>query len=125
MKVVCIRLISPVNGRSMTDSSWVKLDSEYPVLSILAAPGGKVQVQILTEDGIGAGWFDSSMFMTSDATIPSNWVVKINDGGEIEMAPDRWTRPGFWEAFYDGVPAARQAFDEELSIILGPEAFKS
>jgi hypothetical protein len=118
MKVVCVQLISPVDGKPLTDSAWVKLDTEYPVLSILAAPGERVQLQILTEDGQSAGWFDAAMFMTSDASVPPNWIVKIGDGGELEMAPARWTRSGFWESFYDGDPEARSAFAEELSIIL-------
>jgi hypothetical protein len=118
MKVVCIRLISPVDGKPLTDSAWVKLDAEYPVLSILAAPGQRVQLQILTEDGQSAGWFDAAMFMTSDASVPPNWIAKVGDGGELEMAPARWTRSGFWESFYDGDPEARSAFAEELSIIL-------
>jgi hypothetical protein len=58
------------------------------------------------------------MFMTSDVSIPPNWIVTIGDGGELEMAPARWTRSGFWESFYDGDPEAGSAFAEELAIIL-------
>jgi hypothetical protein len=118
MKVVCVRLISPVDGKPMADSAWVKLDGEYPVLSVLAVPGGRVQVQILTEDGQSAGWFDAAMFMTSDASIPPNWIVRIGDGGELEMTPARWTTPGFWELFYNGDSGARSAYADEISIIL-------
>jgi hypothetical protein len=118
MKVVCVQLISPVDGKPMTDSAWVRLDTEYPVLSVLAAPGGRVQVQILTEDRQSAGWFDAAMFMTSDASVPPNWIVKIGDGGQLEMAPARWAAHGFWESFYDGDQQARSTFAEELAIIL-------
>lgn len=118
MKVVCVKLVSPVDGKPLTDSAWVRLDTEYPVLSILAAPGGKVHLQILTDDGQSAGWFDAAMFMTSDASVPPNWIAKIGDSGELEMAPARWTRSGFWESFYDSDPEARSAFAEELSTIL-------
>jgi len=125
MKVVCVRLISPVDGKPMTDSTWVKLDAEYPVLSVLAVPDGRVQLQILTDDGQNAGWFDAAMFMTSDASVPPNWAVRIGEGGELEMAPTRWSTPGFWESFYDGDPHARRVFAEELSVILASAASTS
>ena len=125
MKVACVQLISPVDGKPMTDSAWVKVDAEYLVLSVFAVPGGRVQVQILTEDGQSAGWFDAAMFMTSDASVPPNWIVNIRDGGELELTPARWAAPGFWESFYDGDPQARSAFAEELSIILAASASAS
>jgi hypothetical protein len=122
MKVVCVQLISPVDGKPMAETAWVKLDAEYPVLSVLAAPAGRVQVQILTEDGRSAGWFDAAMFMTSDSSVPSNWVVSIGECGEFELGPARWAAPGYWESFYDGDPQARVIFAEELSVILATAA---
>ena len=38
MKVVCVQLVSPVDGKPLADSAWVMLDTEYPVLSILLRP---------------------------------------------------------------------------------------
>jgi hypothetical protein len=118
MKVMCVRLINPVDGKPMTDSAWLSIDREYPVLSVAATPDGSVQLQVLTDDGRTLGWFESAMFITTDVAIPANWVVRVGERGIVELAPARWLEPGFWESFYDLDPGARRVFEEELSAIM-------
>ncbi|MGN6686445.1 MAG: hypothetical protein ACTHK1_02795 [Actinomycetales bacterium] len=112
-----MRLISPVDGKPMTDSAWLSVDRVYRVLSVAATPEGSVQLQVVTDDGRSLGWFESAMFMTTDGAIPPNWVARIGDRGAVELAPARWLVPGFWESFYDLDPGARRVFEEELAAI--------
>lgn len=119
MRVLCVRLVSQVDGTPMTTSPWVKLDGEYPVLSVLTEPAGRVLLQILTEEDSTAARFDSSMFMTTDPSLPPNWIARIGEDGSLDLAPQRWLVPGFWDAFHDDDPVARSTYGEELSVILG------
>ena len=100
-------------------SPWVTLDREYAVVSMLAEPGGRVQLQVLTDDGRSLGWFDSTNFMTVDDCIPSNWTARVGEGGVLELAPAVWLAPGFWEAYYDGDAEVADAVAVELRTILG------
>jgi hypothetical protein len=118
MKVRCVALISPVDGMAMTESSWITVGLEYPVLSVITEPGGGVLLQVLMGDDRSAGWFAAAMFITTDAAVPSNWTAHVGEGGVLTLEPDRWRVPEFWEHFYDGDPAARRIFDEELQVIL-------
>jgi len=119
MKILCTKLPAPVDGMELESSPWVTLHREYPVVSLLAEPGGRVQLQILTDDGRSLGWFDSTNFMTVDGSIPSNWTTRVGEGGTLELAPAVWLAPGFWEAYYDGDLTAADAVAAEIRTILG------
>lgn len=119
MRVLCVRLISPVDGSAITDSSWLSLHREYAVLSMAATPSGQVQLQVVTDDRQSLGWFDSQGFVTTDGTIPSNWTAKISESGTLEIAPATWHAEGFWEAYYDGDSETRRVYAEELKTVLG------
>ncbi len=114
MKVVCTKLPPLPNGEALDASPWVTVDAEYYVASVLAEPGGQVQIQIVTDDGRSLAWFDSSSFMTVDGTMPDRWCAQIGEGGVLEIAPASWLAPGFWEAYYDGDPSAGDAVEAEL-----------
>jgi hypothetical protein len=116
MMVRCVKLLSPVDGSEQTESAWLTLDREYVVLSVLAAPGRDVKLQILNDEH-SAGLFVSEMFLTTDASMPSNWIAKVSEGGLLELAPERWHKPGFWESYYDRDPEAVKIFDEDTSVI--------
>jgi hypothetical protein len=114
MKVICTKLPLSPNGEALESSPWVTLDAEYCVVSLLAEPGGQVQIQIVTDDGRSLGWHHSMYFMTVDGTVPDRWTVQIGEGGMLELAPTAWLAPGFWEAYYDGDPSAVDAVESEL-----------
>jgi hypothetical protein len=119
MKVVCTKLPATVSAGPQDRSPWVTVHAEYRVVSLIARPAGRVQIQIVTDDGRSLAWFDSTDFMTVDHTVPATWVAKIGEGGTLELAPTSWLAPGFWESYYEGDRAAADAVEAELSDFLG------
>ena len=118
MKVVCVRLISSVDGTPVPESRWLTLHAEYVVLSISAEPGGPLHFRILADDRYTPALFDSAMFAVTDGAIPPNWTVETDEGGALELGPARWLASGFWEAFFERDPHAVQVFAEEMGVIL-------
>lgn len=119
MKVLCTRVPTPLDGLHLDSSPWVTVDKQYTVLCILAESGGRVQLNLLTDDGQSFGWFDSDCFLTVDPAIPSSWSAQISEDGTLELAPQDWLQEGFWERYYEGDPVAREAADREVAVLLG------
>ena len=85
MKVRCTQLLAH-DGRGQLESSpWLTIDAEYHVVSLLAHPGGRIQLQLLTDDSDSLGHFESTAFMTVDETVPENWHARIGEGGLLEF----------------------------------------
>lgn len=116
MKVICIRVPSPIDGMQLDSSPWVTVDRDYTVVSVLAEVGGRVKVQLLN-DTQSLGWFNANCFLTVDSTIPANWVARVGEGGALRLAPAAWLEEGFWERFYDADPDAHESVERELTII--------
>jgi hypothetical protein len=112
MRVLCVKIVSPVIREEVLEHPGVRIDAEYQVLSILAQPRRGAQFRIITDDGIPA-LYDAAMFVTTDDTLPPNWVVRTSDAGVVEIAPRVWLQPGFWERYFDGDPIAREEFATE------------
>jgi hypothetical protein len=113
MKVICTKVPPSPTGEVLDTSPWVTVDAEYEVVSVIAEPARRVLVQIVTDDG-SLGLFDSTSFMTVDGTVPEGWTARVGEDGVLELAPTAWLAPGFWEAYYDGDPAAIDAVTSEL-----------
>ena len=114
MKVLCVRLPGPLDGSTLDSSPWITVDKVYTVTSVTAEPGGRVQIQIVADDGRSLAWFNSETFLTVDSAIPDSWVVKVGESGTLDLAPASWREPGFWEAYYDGDATAKGTVEAEL-----------
>jgi len=121
MKVLCTAIISPVSGEPTTSSTWLRIDGEYLVVGVLAVPGRRVELQIIDEGGQAPSWWDSAMFMTTDARVPSNWAAQVGDGGAVRLGPRPWLAPDFWENYFDREPTAIKVFDEEFAHMLAED----
>jgi hypothetical protein len=119
MKVICHQLLSHDSRGTLETSSWVTIGAEYDVVSLAAYGNGRIELQLLTDDGHNLGWFDAAAFSTSDESIPDNWVSRIREGGSLQLAPRPWLAPGFWEDYHDGDAAAIGVVEVELSKMLG------
>jgi len=97
----------------------VKVGQEYDVLEVVASAGRYVQLRLDLAPGLPSLW-DAEMFATTDASIPSNWVATVVDGGFFVLGPERW-RDGFWERYFDDDAAAVAVFEEERAKTLGLE----
>jgi hypothetical protein len=58
--------------------------------------------------------FDAPMFTIVDQSRPTSWITESLDGHEYSY-PRPFGKPGFWEDYHDGVPAARRAFSRFLN----------
>jgi hypothetical protein len=116
MRVRCVA-ITGSDGRLCADSAWIKVASEYPVLSLLVTSDGKTMLQVMSEDRRTPAWFAASMFETIDTSIAPNWVAKLRDDGVLALGPQNWLEPGFWESYFDGDAQARSDFDAESEAI--------
>lgn len=117
MKVQCNLLRSPATGKILESSPWLTIGKEYVVISIVSGLAGKVMLHLVTDDG-SFGFFDVDCFLTTDQSIPSNWVGQIDDHGDLELAPASWLEMGFWESYYDDDVAAQATVNTELAVMM-------
>jgi hypothetical protein len=118
MRVVCVKFLDPVTGEERAEDSWLKLDRDYPVLSIDVEADRRVWLRIESEEAGTPALFDAEMFLTTSTALPSNWRVRVGEGGSLELAPEAWLRAGFWEDFFDRVPEAMEAYEKERAATL-------
>jgi hypothetical protein len=126
VRVRCIRFFKssgPGYGESVEEHPRLRLGEEYVVLSVLVDRSiWRVGLQLHEDDEWHPwSWYPAGMFETVSTAIPSNWVTKLNSDGALELAPEAWLQPGFYEGYVDGErngPAAQAIFERELAIIL-------
>ena len=118
MKVKCVQLLDGM-GKPVDRSSWAKLGSVYHVLG-LWIQNGHVKLRLVGEEDDPA-LYQPEMFEVVSSMIPSTWVVTSPKLGCFSIEPEPWTRPGFWEAFYEGDPKAIACFEEERRKIVGSD----
>jgi hypothetical protein len=76
---------------------------------------------MLGEEKTTPALFEPEMFEIASSVIPAVWVVTSQKPGALEFGPLSWSRPGFWEDYFDGLPDARAAFDIELAKIVASD----
>lgn len=119
MRVLCGKVVSSTTGELMESSPWLHVDGEYVVLAIEMVPDRRIFLRLVGDDGEGGpGLYDSEMFVTVSSEIPSTWVVAVREGGGLDLAPQRWLAPGFWEEYFDRGQSAIAIFEEEKAKIL-------
>ncbi|WP_344570820.1 hypothetical protein [Streptomyces axinellae] len=109
MIVRCLQIISPTTGEAVTEHPSIRVGAEYPVLEVLTA-GNRVLLRIpelLDTAGHrdSPGVWDAAMFSIMSSRIPGCWVAELR-GSRLALAPREWQRPGFWDDYFDDVPAA-------------------
>jgi hypothetical protein len=109
VKAVCVR-VAGEGGRD----SWLALNHEYQVLSVLMTPKGPAKLRIIADDGRTPVLAAASLFAMSAQPLPPNWVVAIREGGAVELGPSPWLEPGFWERYFDSDADAILKFQEEI-----------
>ena len=66
---------------------------------------------------------NARQFVTVCTKRPSNWRAIIDDNGSFHLMPESWSKPGFWESYFNGERAAEQRFIEELRKIETDESY--
>jgi hypothetical protein len=93
---------------------WLRLEYEYVVLSIESIAGDTMAYRIVSEDNHTPALFEISLFDVVDNRIPPSWIVVPVEGTMLHFMPAGWAESGFWEALFDGDPAATEAFGEQV-----------
>lgn len=67
--------------------------------------------------------FEADQFITVNDKIPSNWVVSLDELGNMNIAPRKWLRPSFWEDYFNFDSLAISDFESEMETIIA-ESYK-
>lgn len=59
--------------------------------------------------------FNASCFRVVDEARPPFWSCEVGAEGELYCGPRQWKRPGFFEAYHDGIASIRDEFWRDLS----------
>jgi hypothetical protein len=119
MKVRAV-LLRDIMRKPIDRSSSLTLGNEYVVLAIwvaLAVPQAtQAQVHLLTDEGgRSSGLFDLSDFEITDDRPSRFWRVRF-ENSHLQLEPEAWMIPDFWETFHNEnptvpVPDVTERFD--------------
>jgi len=115
VKVLCVTL----GDSQPSPTGWLTLHREYLVLAILALPGRTIRFRVLSDDGRTPILADSSLFAAPVQPLPATWAGTVTEDGVVELGPQRWLEPGFWERFFDRDPVAVEVFSQEVEALGG------
>ncbi|MFJ9914712.1 hypothetical protein [Actinacidiphila glaucinigra] len=121
MIVRCVQIISPATGKVVSDHPGIRVGSEYPVLEVLTT-ASRVLLRIperldITGERESPGLWDAAMFTVVSDRMPECWVAGLEEG-RLTLAPQEWQRLGFWEDYFDDVPAAVAEYERLRAEIL-------
>jgi hypothetical protein len=112
MIVRCVRIINEMTGEPLPPNSWLSVGRTYVVLAVFVADGASPKYRIIGDDAVTPALHAASQFDVVSAALPSIWKAHLVPYKYFELAPLSWTAAGFWEAYFDGDPAAEAAFRE-------------
>jgi hypothetical protein len=117
MRVRCERLLSPTTGQPLDRSPLITIGQEYLVLSVIAQPGNRILIRLIDDRGESPSVWDVQMFTTTSTRIPYVWESRVDQHGNLTLAPAAWQRLGFWEEYFDGDARAVEEFRAGLEAI--------
>ena len=106
MKVKCIKLVDEQTGESLESSSWLSVGKVYHVLSMNMEDGLPIKFQLIGNDGQTPAYHDANQFEIVTNNIPTGWVIDFMSQSHFRLSPKAWSKPGFWEEYFDGEPEA-------------------
>jgi len=123
MKVECVRLR---DGRESAGDSdgWLRVGEQYDVLAIetnvlASMPPMRASFRVFEpRDGIPGLWA-TSLFEVIDASVSRRWTAKVEEDGNLMLAPSAWHAEGFWARLADGEPGAQKEYRTELDHLVG------
>ena len=116
MRVACIRL---EDGRTQNGQSdgWLRVGDEYTVLALETDIRGpraedRAVFRIADKRGGAPGLLGAYLFRVVDGRLPTAWHAIVNERGNLEIGPEAWLEPGYWERFFDSDPDAKREFEQ-------------
>lgn len=98
-------------------SGWLVAGREYTVLSIEVNANAHVVYRIRSEDNGQPVLFDAKAFRITDSSLSPVWQVACLEDGSHSFEPEPWSRPGFWEAFFDHDSDTVRVYREQVALI--------
>ena len=105
-------------GDDRKSDSWLTLNHEYLVLSILIPSKGPAKLRIIADDNRTPILVDATMFEAISQPLPGTWGATIRGNGVMEIGPQRWLRFGFWEQYFNADADAVSVFEQELQLMM-------
>src|SRR5690348_5190973 len=97
MIVECVKIIDKVTGELQKTSHWLTIGKRYTVLAVGYHAGRGLLFRVMSDDGFTPIVADSRQFELVSSRLPSTWIGSLDKNGDLMLAPNAWTRPGFWE----------------------------
>src|SRR4051812_42158066 len=76
-------------------------DREYVVLAVgtdRKREGATVMIHEPDDGGaFDWAWWSLDLFEITSPALPTNWVLHRHEGGEVDLLPAAWCRPGHWD----------------------------
>jgi hypothetical protein len=117
MKVRCTKLIDAF-GNPQERSPWLTLGEVYDVLAVHYDIDRKWLFYIVGDGPNGLALFPLEQFEIVSAKLSSTWITSWKENGLFQLAPEPWTRPEFWEEYYNRKLDAVRVFEEEKRKII-------
>ncbi|MFF5437122.1 hypothetical protein [Streptomyces achromogenes] len=92
--------------------------TEYTVLEVFFSGGGESFFRIDFAKDEDSALFNSEAFEVTSPKIPATWMMFPSGGRSFTLCPEPWSRPGFWESYYDHDPQALALYEQERRVIV-------
>jgi hypothetical protein len=116
LRVRCTRLQDNL-GKPLESDGWLTVGREYMVLCIYVDASRGVLLRLMGDDNFTPAMFPGEQFEVTEQTIPNNWIVKKENGGDFSFGPKAWSEAGFWERYFDREETAVAIFHEQRDLM--------
>lgn len=116
MRVRCVRLLD-ARGKPQNESAWLTVGKLYDVLAVLQSDEDWL-LRLIGDEPQGLALFRLDQFEIVSPRVPSSWIAVWEEDGFFELSPEAWTKPGFWEDYYNKESGAINIFEEERKKII-------
>ena len=117
MKVRCIRLLD-ATGKPQDKSGWLTVGKIYHVLEVVQGTDRKWMFRMVGDGLNGVALFWLEEFEIVSSKIPDSWIIMWPKDDFFVLRPESWSRPGFWERYYDKDPESIRIFEQERGKII-------
>jgi hypothetical protein len=112
MKVRCVRIFDS-RGNPIEQSGWLTVGRVYLVLSVIFSGESEPRLRLVGDGNNGLALFRWDEFEIVGSIIPPTWIIFPGPKSLIQLAPEPWTHPGFWERYYNQDRDAIAIFEQE------------
>ena len=117
MIIECVKIIDKLAGELQTTSHWLTIGKSYSVLAVENDGESGLLFRVMSDDGFTPILADWREFKLVSSRLSATWIGSLDRNGNLMLAPKAWTRPGFWEEYFDREPEAMKQFEQARKAI--------